>query len=199
MRTNIAIEEDAELVAACLSGGPADDAFRELVRRHKSMVMCCAFGILKDHHEAEDVSQDAFVQAFRSLGSLRDGSGFGSWVISIARNAALDRVKRRRRHPADTGGNAADDFDGAVRMHRRVDDPQAAASRRELHGMVLGELEGIPEQYRRVIHLRYVSGHSCAEIAQIEGTSVNLITCRLTRATAMLREKLARLTGGTAR
>ena len=74
----------------------------------------------------------------------------------------------------------------------------SCASRKELHGLVLRELEDIPEKYRRTVHLRFVRGHTCREIAGIEGVSVSAITCRLSRATAMLREKLTRLTEGRA-
>jgi len=190
------LTSDAELVAACKAGAQPAEAFRELVERHKGTVMYCAYRVLRDHHEAEDVSQEAFVKAYRSLGSLREGAEFGSWIGTIARNTALSRAAAKSRRPVE-GGDAVAEASADGRTDRpATHDPSSAASIRELHALVLRELEGIPEAHRRTIHLRFVKGYTCAEIAQIEGTGVSAITSRLSRATAMLREKLARLTGG---
>jgi RNA polymerase sigma-70 factor (ECF subfamily) len=190
------LTSDAELVAACVSGGGAADAFRELVQRHKGMVMYAAFRVLKDHHEAEDVSQEAFVKAYRALGTLRDGSDFGSWVTTIARNTALSRAATRARRPIESGDVVADAPAPERPGGGASGDPSSAAAARELHGLVLRELEGISEAHRRTIYLKFVKGYTCAEIAQMEGTGVSAITSRLSRATAMLREKLTRLAGG---
>jgi RNA polymerase sigma-70 factor (ECF subfamily) len=189
---------DRELVAACLAPGEGGDAFRELVERHKGMVMACAYGILKDHHEAEDAAQESFVKAYRSLHTLHDPSDFHAWLMTIARNTALTRSTKRRPAPVvqdDRAGEASH----AVPSHHDArdagDDPAATAAQRELHALVLRELDTIPVQYQRAVYFRFVKGLRCSEIAEIEGTGVSVVTSRLSRAVAILREKLAKFTG----
>jgi RNA polymerase sigma-70 factor (ECF subfamily) len=196
-RLDRTLASDASLVAACVSGGRASEAFRELVQRHKGMVMYVAYRVLRDHHEAEDVSQEAFVKAYRSLGSLRDGAEFGSWVTTIARNTALSRAAKRARGPVEGTDVVGDAAAPSRPDDAGAGDPSSAVARRELHSLVLRELEDISEVHRRTIYLKYVKGFTCAEIAQMEGIGVSAITSRLSRATAVLRERLKRLTGGS--
>ena len=92
-RTSVA--SDAELVSATLEAG-SGAVFGELVSRYKGMVMGLVYSIVKDHHEAEDMAQETFVRAFRSLGDLRKRSQFSLWLGSIARNVALRGVSRKR-------------------------------------------------------------------------------------------------------
>ena len=188
---------DAALVAATLGSG-GSTAFGELVRRYKGMVMGRVYAISGDWHEAEDLAQDAFVRAYRALGQLQRPAEFGSWLGVIARNLA--RTSAARRRPASLEGVAsAGDGGGDARIDSIVPpetaDPREAASRRELYERAVREIESLPESYRSTVYLRYLKGRSCREIAEIEGVSTGVVTSRLTRASATLREKLAPLAG----
>jgi RNA polymerase sigma-70 factor (ECF subfamily) len=190
-RKTRSLESDAELVARCRAAPEVGEAFRRLVDRYRGMVMSCACSILRDRHEAEDVAQDTFVKAYAALASLRDPAGFCPWLMTIARNTALTRASKKAPVSMDPNARADDHRDVAS----SADDPATAVSRRELHALVLSELDSIPDHYRRAIYFRYLKGYSCREIAQIEGKEIGVVTSRLTRATAILREKLAKLTG----
>jgi len=190
---------DAALVAATLGSG-GSTAFGELVRRYKGMVMGRVYAITGDWHEAEDLAQDAFVRAYRALGQLQRPSEFGSWLGVIARNLARTSAARRRPASLEGVASAGDgDGDGDAGIDSIVPpetaDPREAASRRELYERVVREIESLPESYRSTVYLRYLKGRSCREIAEIEGVSTGVVTSRLTRASAALREKLAPLAG----
>ena len=88
--------EDREYVERILAGEL--DVFESLVRKYNRLGGAIAYGILGDFHQAEDVVQDAFIHAFRSLPNLRDGSRFRAWFAGVVRSRALDALRRRRSH-----------------------------------------------------------------------------------------------------
>ena len=186
---------DAGLVAASLGAGGAG-AFGELVGRYKGMVMGRILSIVADRHEAEDLAQDAFVRAYRSLAQLQKPSDFGAWLGRIARNVALTAARKRR--PASLDGLAAKDDAPAERVipSDRAADPGVSAERRELYERALRTVESLPEEYRSTVYLRYLKGRSCREIAEIEGIPTGTVTSRLARAGEMLRERLAPVARG---
>ncbi len=197
MRQDVALTErktkappsDAELVRRLLREG-GTEAFTVLVGRYKGMVMGRAFSILRDHHEAEDACQEAFVRAYRSLGQLAEPSGFAPWLGTIARNTALRRAGKRRPVPSE----AVTDPDGQLELPATAEaDPVLSAARRELYERALDEIEELPESYRSAVYLRYLKGHSCREITEIQGVAVGVVTSRLTRSTEQLRRRLAQL------
>jgi len=187
-----AVESDAALVAASLSGDR--EAFGALVRRYKGMVMGRIHAIVGDRHEAEDLAQESFVRAYRALSQLERPSEFASWMGSIARNAAVTGRARRRPVPAGSlSGTDAAAPDPAGRPE--PGNPAEAAARHELYEMALREIESLPEEYRSTVYLRYLKNRSCREIAEIEGIAVGVVTSRLSRAAAALREKLGPMAG----
>lgn len=170
---------DAELVASSLEEGGAE-AFSTLVTRYKGMVMGRIAAIVKDHHAAEDLAQDTFVRAFRSLAQLEDPAGFASWLGTIARNAALRWTSTRK--PVS--------LDSLPEGEAPTADPAENASRREIHQKVLEAVESLPEAYRGTVYLRYLKGMSCRQIAAVQGIEIGAVTSRLSRAADMLRNKL---------
>ena len=183
---------DAEIVSASLEEG-GSEAFCELVKRYKGMVMGRVFSIVRDHHEAEDLAQETFVRAYKSLAQLKESARFAGWVASIAKNLALRWASKGKTVPLEGLSEAT--RRGQPVAREASTDPLDAASRRELYERVLDEVEGLPEAYRSAVYLRYLKGCSCREIAEIEGTQVGVVTSRLTRAGAMLRRKLAPILG----
>ena len=79
------MRSDSELTEGVLGGEPA--AFAELVRRHERVVYGVSLAVLGDHHSAEDAAQETFMMAYEKLGSLRNGSAFGAWVLRIEQDA----------------------------------------------------------------------------------------------------------------
>jgi len=188
---------DAELVRRALAEGGAE-AFCELVSRYKGMVMGQVLQIVRDYHAAEDAAQEVFLKAFKSLGALDKAESFPSWIITIARNTALTHVARRKDASIE---DVTETPDGERAMENFLPpdesaDPGEVISRREITAKVMKAVNELPEAYRATVYLKYLKGHTCAEIAGMQGEKLGVITSRLTRANAMLRDKLASVIKG---
>jgi RNA polymerase sigma-70 factor (ECF subfamily) len=161
---------DQQLVTAALGGDRA--AFAALVQRYGPAVKAVAYGILRDHHLAEDAAQDAFVSAHRQLARLRLRELFGRWLLAIARQRAL-----------------------ACRRTLKVQLPLDAAHDVELPRLVdhdlLDEVMALPERERRLVLLRYFSGYSIAEIARITDRPLGTVTKQISRACQRLRRQFS--------
>lgn len=157
---------DEDLVRKTRAG--ATDAFDALVRRYRGIVIGRAYALLHDRAEAEDVAQEAFLAAFRSLGQLRRPDAFGAWLLTVTANLARRAASKRARRPVALLGD-----------HATRDRPPNA----ELFDAVAA----LPEGHQQVIHLHYAHGYTCAEIAQLLGLRVGSVTSRLTRARQRLR------------
>jgi len=176
------VASDAQLVALCLRNG-SSEAFSELVKRYTGMVLAAAIAILGDRHEAEDAAQEAFVKAYRSLGQLKEHNRFSAWLMTIVSNTARRRGASRRRLPLEaTASDELVDQDSAT--------PDEQMARDEQRAQILAAMEELPEAYRGTVYLRCLRGHTCREIAEIEGVSVGVVTSRLSRAYEMLRTSL---------
>jgi RNA polymerase sigma-70 factor, ECF subfamily len=168
----VAMRTNDELISAILSGDQA--AFAELLRRYERAAWATAWKVLRDYHAAQDATQNAFVEAYRCLGQLRSPDHFGVWLLRITRREAL-RLARRR-------GQA----------HLLVvpgDHPASEAGERltQQSGDLLLAIARLPEHERLVIALRYLDGHSVAEVARLTGRPVGTVTKQLSRAIERLR------------
>jgi DNA-directed RNA polymerase specialized sigma24 family protein len=157
---------DKDCLRLCMNGQP--QMFRDLVVRHQGPLMGYLTGWMGDEEAAEEAAQETFVRAFFALGKLEKPELFFSWLLGIARRAALEtgRDKWKRTQLA------------------RGDGPDLAVRQ------AVGEL---PESYRQVILLRYYVGLSCRDVAKELGMPAGTVTKRLSRAYALLRESLQRI------
>jgi len=181
--------EDSELVAASLAGDHR--AFGELVDRHGPRLEALARRLLGDEAEAEDLTQEAVLQAYLGLERLRDPERFASWVYGIALNLAKMRLRSRR----DGALPLADPAGG-----RRVPEglvhepsPEELVETREVWARVQRAVDVLPPEQRRAVLLHYVDGLSCEEIAALLGEPAGTVRVRLHRARARLRNRLAPL------
>ncbi|MCL2646556.1 MAG: sigma-70 family RNA polymerase sigma factor [Phycisphaerales bacterium] len=166
---------DEQIVDDVLAG--EQGAFAQVVRRYERQVHAMVWGILRDHHAAEDVTQEVFIKAYERLGEWRGGA-LGAWLVAIARRAAIDQVRRNKW--VGRGGVTAEFPEMAATDPTTVED---AAE-------VLAALGRLGEQEQQVILLRYFSGLQVSEIAAVVGSPVGTITKQLSRAMARLREYL---------
>jgi RNA polymerase sigma factor (sigma-70 family) len=173
--------DDPELVRRSIAGEAA--AFAQLVERHQRLVFGVALSGARDAAIAEEVAQEAFVEAWRDLPRLRDPGRVGTWIAGIARNLAKTwsrtAARRRARTPAVTAELAAPPAT-----------PLDSALERESHALVRQALDEIPAAYREVLVLFYVQGRSVAEVAAGLGISEELAKQRLHRGRAALRSTL---------
>ncbi|MBN1908717.1 MAG: sigma-70 family RNA polymerase sigma factor [Pirellulales bacterium] len=166
------MQSDSALVNQVREGQTA--AYAELVARYERTARVAAQRVLGDWHAAEDAAQEGFVTAYCRLGSLRDGTKFGPWLLQIVRREALRAAKKRPTGmPIESTAEPADPRD----VGPTPDDD-----------VVLVELiERLPVHERLVVSLHWLDGHRTAEIAEITGRSVGTITKQLSRAMARLR------------
>ncbi|MCX7803836.1 MAG: RNA polymerase sigma factor [Planctomycetota bacterium] len=176
--------QDRELVLRA-KGGDAE-AFRALVEKYLPAVVGAAYSYLGEVGAARDVAQEAFLEAHRSLGKLRDPSRFGQWVYGIARLRAIYLLRRRKR------GLAALQAKEEIERTREVETPLEDMLRRERREGIRKALTEIKAEYREVLMLKYVDGKSYEEIAKMLNISVAAVDKRLLRGKEMLREALAR-------
>ena len=173
------------------------DAFRHLVERESASLVRTSHRILGDLHEAEDVSQEAFVTAYRSLASWRGDGPFGAWLTRIAVRIALRRLGQRRSvtwidatgttdpsTEATAGGAPAGDgvWTGAR------SDPATIALRSERAADLRSAVGALPEPYREVVSLRFFGGLSLEEIGRQTERPLGTVKTQLRRGLLRLRE-----------
>ncbi|MGB9067639.1 MAG: peroxidase-related enzyme [Candidatus Acidiferrales bacterium] len=183
-------DADSELVAQAQGGGL--EAFEELVRRHTQPIYRTLIAILGDAADAQDAMQDTLLSAFKHIGGFQGRSKFSTWLISIARNAALQRLRGRRNIESLDQNQADEDGDFRPRQVRAWQaDPEQSHSKAEIRELVEKGLLQMPAKYRMVVVLRDIEQLSSEEVARQLGLSVPAVKTRLLRGRLMLREWLS--------
>jgi RNA polymerase sigma-70 factor, ECF subfamily len=161
-------------------------AFEQLVTRHKDAVYRQMLRVCGNQADAEDVLQDALLNAYRAMGSLRDPSAFQAWLARIARNVCFRLRHREALRPLLAHGER-DRLDELP-----AGDPSAESTlvRQHMDQCVKAALQRVPELYRRVLVLRDVEGRTGQEAADMLGVSVAAVKSRLHRGRATLRREL---------
>src|SRR6202142_3896824 len=184
--------DESTLVHAAKAGDIS--AFEELVRRYDRNVFRIAQHITQNREDAEDVVQDAFLKAFQNLGQFQGQSKFYTWLVRIAVNEALMRLRRRR--PERMVSLDEDVKTEEDSMPREVADwspnPEQQYNQAELKEILSKTIQGLPPSFRTVFVLRDVEGLSTEETADALDLSIPAVKSRLLRARLQLRERLSR-------
>jgi RNA polymerase sigma-70 factor (ECF subfamily) len=171
-----------------------DSAFEELVRRYDRNVFRIAQHITQNREDAEDVVQEAFLKAYGNLARFQEQSKFYTWLVRIAVNEAL--MKLRRRKPERTVSLDEDIKTEEDSMPREIADwspnPEQQYTQAELREILSKTIQGLPPGFRTVFVLRDVEGLSTEETAAALELSVPAVKSRLLRARLQLRERLGR-------
>ena len=178
---------DEDLVRRIRAGDTA--TFEVLMRRYNQRLYRVARGIVKDHGEAEDVLQQAYINAYTHLHQFEHRGSFAGWLTRIAVHEAF-AGHRRRAEAAVTESIVGDGPHDRIASPRP--DPEQAALSSELRQNLEASIDSLAETYRLVFVLREVEGLTTAETAEALGLSEDVVKTRLHRARAMLREALAR-------
>ncbi|MBS0543262.1 MAG: sigma-70 family RNA polymerase sigma factor [Proteobacteria bacterium] len=177
---------DADDVARARAGDTA--AFADLVRRHQDRVFRFIFRMLDARDEAMELTQDVFVKAWQALPAWRPEAGFATWLLQIARNAALDQLRRRQIVQFAPLENGLDVVDGAP-------GPEASYASRQRQQSLDRALTRIAPEHREILLLREVEGLAYGELARVLGIAEGTVKSRLARARAALLEQLHLHTG----
>lgn len=180
-------DPDQALVAAAVAG--EREAFEALVRRHQTRIVNYAMAIVKDPADAEDVAQETFIRAYRSLARFRGDSSFKTWLYTIATNAARTGLERRGRRGRVEDGSLDDEAGplAAADVPAGDADAETALVRREAIDRALAAL---PPDLRVAVVLRDVEGLDYKEIAAATGAPIGTVESRIFRARRRLRPLL---------
>jgi RNA polymerase sigma-70 factor, ECF subfamily len=184
---------DEDIVRQVLDGNSA--IFELLMRRYNERVYRAARAIVRDEHEAEDIMQQAYVNAFTHLRQFNGSARFSTWLTKIAVNESLARVRRRGRYDAFD-----DDLSNVKPFMSRspAENPERQAFAGELRCLLEWAIDTLPDGMREVFVLRDVEGLSTSEVAESLGVSEDVVKTRLSRGRAALRRVLLERTGTTA-
>ncbi|MGH9703407.1 MAG: peroxidase-related enzyme, partial [Candidatus Acidiferrales bacterium] len=183
-------DPDAGLVAEAQGGGL--DAFETLVRRHTRSVYRTLMAILGDPEGAQDAMQDVFLSAFKNIERFQGRSKFSTWLISIARNTALQRLRDRKNFESlDESSEEAEEEFRPRQVRDWGDNPEQMFSAAETKRLVEKCVMQLPAKYRVVLVLRDIEQLPTEEVALNLGLSVPATKARLLRGRMMLREALS--------
>ena len=180
---------DEDIVARVLDGQTA--LYEVLMRRHNERIYRAARAIIRDEDEAEDVMQQAHVNAYAHLRQFDGRAKFSTWLTKIAVHEALARARKRGRYEAV-------DFteeENQVVERQPSRDPEHRAFAGELRSLLESSIDELPDGLREVFMLREVDGLNTAETAECLGVSEDVVKTRLSRSRAALRHQLAERAG----
>ena len=189
--STVAREDEPLLVAAAKSGDGA--AFEELVNRYERKIFRLTMNITRNREDAEDAMQDAFMKAYSHLASFQEDSRFYTWLVRIAANEALMRLRKRRPNQVSLDEPLEGDEE---LIPRQVEDwgpsPEQRYAQNELNDILNQVIDELEPDYRTVFVLRDVEELDTEETAAVMGISVAAVKSRLLRARLKLRQKLNR-------
>ncbi len=169
-------------------------AFNELVRRYESKIFRLAQHITQNREDAEDVLQESFLKAYEHLDQFKGDSKFYTWIVRIAVNQALMKLRRRKTSRAVSLDEQIDTGEDTVVREIAAwdEDPEQRFSREELGSILDEAIQSLDPPYRSVFVLRDIEELSTEETAEALSLSVPAVKSRLLRARLQLREKLTR-------
>lgn len=184
--------DEATLVAQSRKGDTG--AFGELVRRYEGKIFRLAQHITQNREDAEDVLQETFMKAYEHLDQFKGDSKFYTWIVRIAVNQALMKLRRRKTDKSVSLDETIDTGEDTVTREIAAwdENPEQQFSRDELGGILDTAIQSLEPPYRSVFVLRDIEELSTEETAEALGLSVPAVKSRLLRARLQLRERLTR-------
>lgn len=180
---------DAELVSRALDNEM--NAFQQLVERYKKRVYFTAYGVVGNHHDAEDVLQETLLSALRSLGRLRHPEGFGPWIIRIAFNRSVDYRRKRKREVSPNGDDEHVGIFDRMESNIANGNPDTYVRSEEINELVKRSLSQLPETQRNAFMLKHIAQLSIREIAHATNSTESTVKTNIYRAVKRLRKELA--------
>ena len=188
-------DTDQQMVDRVLAGDK--QAFNLLVLRYQHRVAALIARFVNDPQEVEDVSQEAFIKAYRALALFRGESAFYTWLYRIAINTAKNWIVAKNRRPPNSDIDAADAEQYSISSRlREISTPESELLREEIEHTVFDTIAKLPEDLRTAIILREMDGMSYEEIAVTMECPIGTVRSRIFRAREAIDEKLKPLLDG---
>ncbi|HET9178273.1 MAG TPA: sigma-70 family RNA polymerase sigma factor [Terriglobia bacterium] len=186
-------KDEAVLVAAAKAG--SYEAFEDLVNRYEKKIYRLGLNLTGNPEDAEDMLQETFLKAFEHLSDFREDSRFYTWIVRIAINQGLMKL-RKRRGSKEVRIEDGENDDGEVIPRDFADwrpNPEQELQRTELETILQNAAHSLPMTFRTVFFLRDVEGLSTEETAELLNLSEGAVKARLFRARLRLREELSKI------
>ncbi|WHI46288.1 RNA polymerase sigma factor RpoE [Microbulbifer sp. EKSA008] len=181
MTAHQASTSDRELVERVQKGDKR--AFDLLVLKYQHKIVAVVSRFIKDHSEVQDVTQEAFIKAYRALANFRGESAFYTWMYRIAINTAKNHLVSRSRRPPSSDVELEDaEFYSGADLLRDNETPESQMFRDQLEAAVHRAIRALPEDLRSAVTLRELEGLSYEEIAEVMGCPVGTVRSRIFRA-----------------
>jgi RNA polymerase sigma-70 factor (ECF subfamily) len=186
---------DIELVARAKAGDAA--AFEQLIRQYERQIFRTAQHITQNREDAEDITQDVFFKAFQKLDQFQGNSKFSTWLVRIAVNESLMRLRKRKTSKTVSMDQDVQTEEGSIPRDFAEwrPNPEQNFNQAELAEILRKTIAGLPPGFRTVFTLRDIENLSTEETAEALGLSVPAVKSRLLRARLQLRERLSRYFG----
>ncbi len=180
---------DSTLVSQYIQGN--EEAFAELIKRHKSKVYSTIYLIVKDRYLAEDLLQDVFIKVIHKMkgGQYNDEGKFLPWIVRIAHNLAIDYFRRNKRYPTIVMDEGMNIFNS---LNFSEDSTESIQIKGENEALIRSLIHKLPESQREVVLMRHFSDMSFQEIADSTGVSINTALGRMRYALINLRKELTK-------
>ncbi len=173
------METDEQLIQQALDGDK--EAFRKLILRYQSKVYAVAYKVARDQKDAEDITQEVFLQLYRSLSQFHGDSAFSTWIYRISMSKALDYKRKLARTPS----YQSEEIDESLSTKET---PESSLIKKEEQGLILEFVDNLPPNYQDVVKLYYLQHQSYREIAEKLDIAVKTVESRLYRAKQMMRK-----------
>lgn len=188
----VEIHPDVALVERAKAGDQA--AFETLVKQYERQIFRTALHITQNREDAEDITQDVFVKAFTKLDQFQGNSKFSTWLVRIAVNESLMRLRKRKTSKTVSMDQDVETGEGSIPRDFAEwrPNPEQNYNQAELAEILRKTIAGLPPGFRTVFTLRDIENLSTEETAEALGLSVPAVKSRLLRARLQLRERLSR-------
>jgi len=184
---------DDQLVAYARKGDV--DAFTELASRYQEKVFQIVLWMTKNHQDADDLCQEAFLHAYKHLKNFKQRSGFYTWIYRIAVNLTLNFLKKKMREKKRSAIPVEDCLGGdSDSLHRFS--PEESSLRKELRQKLNQAIDSLPDPYKMSFVLVVFQGMSHGQASEVQGCSENTISWRMFKARKMLQKRLLPYLGG---
>ncbi|MEP5610662.1 MAG: RNA polymerase sigma factor [Cyclobacteriaceae bacterium] len=177
---------DSELLSLYIGGN--EEAFEELLNRHKDRVFTTIYLIVKDRYTAEDLMQEVFIKAIRTIksGKYNEEGKFLPWILRIAHNLSIDHFRREKRYPTIVMEDGSSVFNSLEFSETSIEDEHI---KQDTYNLLKGYIKELPETQREVLMMRHYMKMSFQEIADATDVSINTALGRMRYALINLRKK----------